>query len=213
MAKLDSRFIDIIATDVEASVGILDNKAITPKQLKDKKDSTSSAAIDLATTATAGIVRIATDTEAAMGENVIAVVKPSHILRFIWNKFAKWTQRTLPVSTDWRSVCWSPELGLFCAVATSSTIAATSLDGITWTQRTLPVSADWQSICWSPELRLFCAVAANSTIAITSPDGINWTQRTLPVSASWYSICWSPELRLFCTIASSSTIAATYGLN
>ena len=213
MARISDKFIDILATDAEASEGANTTKAITPKQLKDN----ASTVIDLATTATAGIVRIATDTEAAMGENVIAVVKPSHILRFIWDKFTKWTQRTLPVSTWWRSICWSPELGLFCAVATnsanSSNIAATSPDGINWTQRTLPVSASWLSVCWSPELGLFCAVAANSTIAITSPNGINWTQRTLPVSANWQSICWSPELRLFCAIAIGSTIAATYGLN
>ena len=31
MAKLDSRFLNIIATDEEASTGALDNKAVTPK--------------------------------------------------------------------------------------------------------------------------------------------------------------------------------------
>ena len=164
MAKLNSRLINIIATDAEASAGILDNKAVTPKQLKDNASSSTS---DLATTTSAGIVRIATDEEAVIGRDVTAAVKPLYILRFIWNKFAKWTQRTLPVSTGWCSVCWSPELGLFCAVANNSNIAATSPDGITWTQRALPVSANWYSVCWSPELRLFCAVAYNSSIAAT----------------------------------------------
>ena len=74
----------------------------------------------------------------------------------------------MPASAYWNSVCWSPELGLFCAVA-SLTMAATSPDGITWTQRTLPVRAAWWSICWSPELGLFCTVVYNnSTIAATS---------------------------------------------
>ena len=163
MARISDKFIDILATDAEASEGANTTKAITPKQLKDN----ASTVIDLATTATAGIVRIATDTEAAMGENVIAVVKPSHILRFIWDKFTKWTQRTLPVSANWYSICWSPELRLFCTIANSSNIAATSPDGITWTQRTLPVSAYWRLICWSPELRLFCVVAYTSNIAAT----------------------------------------------
>ena len=165
MARISDKFIDILATDAEASEGANTTKAITPKQLKD--NTSSSIIVDLATTATAGIVRIATDTEAAMGENVIAVVKPSHILRFVWDKFIKWTQRTLPVSAQWYSICWSPELRLFCAVAANSTIAATSPDGITWTQRALPVSASWWSVCWSPELRLFCAVTYSSTIAAT----------------------------------------------
>ena len=140
-----------------------------------------------------------------------------------WNKLIDigayatkvWNKRTLPVSTYWYSVCWSPELGLFCAVAGGpSTIAATSPDGIIWTQRTLPASAEWYSVCWSPELGLFCTVAVGpSTIAATSPDGITWTQRTLPTSANWHSICWSSELGLFCTVAGYYTnptnIAAT----
>jgi uncharacterized protein YjdB len=120
-----------------------------------------------------------------------------------------WTQVKLPASVFWSSVCWSPELNLFCTVAKSSSISATSPDGITWTQRTLPTSTYWNSICWSPELKLFCTVASNSSIAATSPDGITWTQRTLPTSTSWNSICWSPELGLFCAVAGGSTIVIT----
>ena len=163
MSKIDDKFLDILATDVEAAEGTNTTKAITPKQLKDN----ASTVIDLATTTTAGIVRIATNTEAIIGKNITAAVKPSHILRLIWDKFAKWTQRALPVSANWYSVCWSPELGLFCAVVSGNTIAATSPDGVTWTQRALPVSANWYSVCWSPELRLFCAVTYSSNIAAT----------------------------------------------
>ena len=35
MTKIDSKFLNILATDEEASVGTITNKAITPKQLKD----------------------------------------------------------------------------------------------------------------------------------------------------------------------------------
>ena len=74
----------------------------------------------------------------------------------------------------------------FIAVASSSSIAATSPNGITWTQRVLPVSAYWRSVTYGNNT--FVAVASNSTIAVTSPDGITWTQRVLPASVGWQSV-------------------------
>ena len=127
---------------------------------------------------------------------------------FVWS-IIRWEEHTLPNSARWNSICWSPELRLFCAIAYDSNKAATSPNGITWTERTLPSSARWNSICWSPELRLFCTVVYNSNKAATSPNGITWTERTLPSSVRWYSICWSPELRLFCAVAVNSTKAVT----
>jgi hypothetical protein len=111
-----------------------------------------------------------------------------------------WAQTAMPSNSYWQSVCWSQELGLFCAVANSAAIAATSPDGTTWTQRTLPVSASWRAVCWAPSLGLFCAIADNSAIAATSPDGITWTQRALPSSQVWRSVCWSADLGLFCAV-------------
>ena len=59
-------------------------------------------------------------------------------------------QRTLPTSTQWASVTYGG--GLFVAVAgangASTTIAASSPDGITWTARTLPASAPWSSVTY-----------------------------------------------------------------
>ena len=126
---------------------------------------------------------------------------------FVWNTI-RWEEHTIPSSNTWQSICWSPELRLFCAVASNSNKAATSPDGITWTERTLPNNASWSGICWSPELRLFCTVSEGSNKAATSPDGITWTYRNI-VSDRWQSICWSPELRLFCTVASGNNKAAT----
>ena len=84
------------------------------------------------------------------------------------NNGASWTVSLpkLPSSSSWNPICWSPSLGLFCAVAQSSNIAATSPDGINWTQRVMPVSASWVSIAWNGSV--FCAVAgygSASTIA------------------------------------------------
>ena len=72
-----------------------------------------------------------------------------------------WLSSTSAADNSWFSVCWAPELGLFCAVASSgsSNRVMTSPDGITWTLRTSAADNQWRSVCWAPELGLFCAVA------------------------------------------------------
>ena len=92
----------------------------------------------------------------------------------------------------------------FVAVSTTS-IAATSPDGVTWTQRTLPASDNWQSVTYGNNT--FVAVATDSTRAATSPNGITWTQRVLPVSAYWRSVTYGNNT--FVAVASNSTIAVT----
>ena len=120
-----------------------------------------------------------------------------------------WYVKLSATSNNWMSVCWSPELGLFCAVADSGTDnrVMTSPDGVNWTIRTSAANNGWYSVCWSPELGLFCAVAYSGTgnRVMTSPDGINWTTRTSPADNFWLSICWSPELSLFCAVSIDGT--------
>jgi hypothetical protein len=114
-----------------------------------------------------------------------------------------WTSRTLPSSSDWFSVCYGN--GIFVAIATGSTAAATSPDGVTWTARTLPSSSTWASVCYGNGV--FVAIAS-TTIAATSPDGITWTARTLPTSTGWRSVCFGNGT--FVAISQTSgTIAAT----
>ena len=75
-----------------------------------------------------------------------------------------WTARTASDANQWISVCWSPELGLFCAISYDGTNQVmTSPDGITWTARTASEANYWRSVCWSPELGLFCAVSYDGT--------------------------------------------------
>jgi hypothetical protein len=114
-----------------------------------------------------------------------------------------WTARTLPSSSNWRSVTYGN--GVFVAVAVSSTIAATSPDGITWTARTLPSPSNWSSVTYGNGV--FVAVAHSSASAATSPDGITWTARTLPSSSNWYAVTYGNGV--FVAVAQSSTIAAT----
>jgi len=124
-----------------------------------------------------------------------------------------WTARTSANAQQWRSVCWSPALGLFCAVANNGLVAAqvmTSPDGTTWTARTSASARMWRSVCWSPALNLFCAVAADGLVAtqvMTSPDGITWTSRTSASAQIWSSVCWSSALGLFCAVAENGVVA------
>ena len=76
-----------------------------------------------------------------------------------------WTTRASAADNNWWGVCWSPELGIFCAVSTSGSgnRVMTSPDGITWTTRTSAADNNWYSVCWSPELGLFCSTANSGT--------------------------------------------------
>ena len=115
-----------------------------------------------------------------------------------------WSSQTAAENNNWRDICYSPELKLFCAIAGYSGVnrVMTSPDGETWTAQTTLSGDDWHSICWSPALSLFCAVGAGTTnFIMTSPDGKTWTARTSPSSATLSSVCWSLELNLFCAVS------------
>jgi hypothetical protein len=119
-----------------------------------------------------------------------------------------WNTRTI-TSNSWESVCWSPELGLFCAVSDtgSNNRVATSPNGITWTTRsTSGIDNNWKSVCWSRELGLFVAVAYSGTgnRVMTSSDGITWVGQTSAADVNWYSVCWAAELGLFCAVGFGS---------
>jgi len=119
-----------------------------------------------------------------------------------------WTLRTVPEANGWRSVCWSPQLAIFVAVADSGTNQVmTSSNGINWIARAaLAQVCEWRGVCWSPELRLFVATnaGAGSNKVMTSPDGITWTGKTASEENSWASsACWSPELGIFLAVSRS----------
>ena len=122
-----------------------------------------------------------------------------------------WTIRTPASDTNWSSICWSPDLALFVAVATSSGTGnrvMTSPDGVRWVDApTSVINNEWRSVCWSPELSLFVAVASTGTgnRVMTSPDGIGWTPRASADNNDWMSVCWSPDLSLFVAVASTGT--------
>jgi hypothetical protein len=137
-----------------------------------------------------------------------------------------WVNATSGVlENDWNSVCWSPELGLFCAVSGSGTTAnervILSSDGITWQNASTVVELEgiWNSVCWSRELKLFLAVGYRyndygKAIIMTSNNGYNWIDRNLSSGALRLSkVCWSPELHLFCAVGSGCSVVSNDGIN
>jgi hypothetical protein len=134
------------------------------------------------------------------GERPFDAVRRRHVAQAAWKASVSAADR------DWRSVAWAPELGLFCAVASSGSggRVMTSPDGIVWTLRTAAADNDWRSVCWSGELGLFVAVATSGAgnRVMTSADGVVWTTRAAPDN-DWWGVCWSPERGLFVAVAAT----------
>jgi hypothetical protein len=122
-----------------------------------------------------------------------------------------WTERAVPDlqrNNWWAHICWSPEVGIFVAVAdTGDYKIMTSPDGINWT-RILSSSnfARLTSICWSAQLGIFVTINLNGSEVYTSKDGSSWTKYAFPqeiISTYKHSICWSPQLGLFVAVGSA----------
>lgn len=120
---------------------------------------------------------------------------------------SKWSYNLSGVNRSFLDICWSAELGLFCAVSYDANIVMTSPDGVNWSSRTTDVYGTWATICWSAELNLFCAISLTTGAISTSSNGINWTTISAPANINWRKICWSAELGLFCAVGSTG---ATY---
>ena len=125
-----------------------------------------------------------------------------------------WTRRSQGVElNNWQSVCWSPELGIFVAVAVfsasnGSNIVMTSSNGTSWTSTSEGVDLNsWNSVCWSPQFRIFVAVASSGDKRVMySTNGTTWTSTLQGVDLnSWQSVCWSPELGIFVAVANAVT--------
>ena len=111
-----------------------------------------------------------------------------------------WTQRTTVYESN--SICWSPELSRFVAVASNAIY--TSTNGIIWSSLTLNTGYFWAGVCWSPQLRIFLAVG-HSGGTMTSVDGTNWSLTITTETLQWNSVCWSPELGLFVAVGDTGS--------
>jgi alpha-tubulin suppressor-like RCC1 family protein len=109
-------------------------------------------------------------------------------------------------TSAWSSVCWSPQLNLFAAVANNgNTRVMISNNGIDWTIQKAAVNNNWTSVCWSPELNLFAAVANSGTThrIMYSSNGITWTSVNNSYLNDWISVVWVPRVKLFIAISNT----------
>jgi len=85
---------------------------------------------------------------------------------------------------NFTTVCWSPELMLFCAAGYNGALQnfSTSPDGQNWTEQGGAVHKAWPSLCWAPQINRFCAVTNTNeqpSVAV-STDGTLWTFSKAP---------------------------------
>lgn len=100
-------------------------------------------------------------------------------------------------NNTWTSVCWSPALNLFCAVASDGTNRImTSPDGEAWTVRTTPIVLSWVSVAWSTVQAKFIAVASdsasgggkNNNQVVSSSNGTDWVHHDVPTVRVWTAL-------------------------
>jgi len=120
-------------------------------------------------------------------------------------------------NTNWLSVAWAPQLGLFVAcgslyVGSSPATSAYSTDGKSWAISTRPLNyvavTIWNSVAWSPKLGLFvaCGIGPQGIASAYSTDGKSWFVSTVQLNSlsthftQWYSVAWSPEEGLFVAV-------------
>ncbi len=128
------------------------------------------------------------------------------------NGGSSWVAATGVPAFTFRSVAWSPSLGLFCAVGDSGA-CMTSPTGAVWTNRS-GSNTGGASVTWSATLGLFVAVGTNA--CATSPTGTTWTTRTIGTGA-WQAVvdaggrlvAVGSNVAAFSTNATSWTAAAT----
>lgn len=103
-----------------------------------------------------------------------------------------WTLRSSGVA-GLIGVAWGN--GRFCAVSTSASQAASSIDGITWTASALPNANTWHSLAYGAPLGApgnFVAVSTSGTgnRVITSNDCKTWTPRTSAADVNWNKVAY-----------------------
>ena len=114
----------------------------------------------------------------------------------IYNDGLTWTSGTIENGTSCTSICYSPELGIFCAISNHKYYI--SSNGTSWTSSSTGiVSYSVQSpVCWSPLLSKFVCIDSTNHKCYNSVNGTTWTSSYYgrPFSTS---LLWIPELSIF----------------
>ena len=122
-----------------------------------------------------------------------------------------------PSFGDWKCIAAVSERGTslltgnvrFVAIRSNSSVAASSLDGISWTTRTMPASRLWNSVCYGAGK--FVAVSANSNNFAYSTNGTSWSLGSFPTFGDstfneWVDVCYGRNQ--FVAVANSGNVAA-----
>jgi len=105
----------------------------------------------------------------------------------------------------------TPVTGKFVAIASGTTDAAYSLDGINWTAMTMPTATgsgtanQWKAITYGVynNVGRYVAIARESSVSAFSIDGINWTATGLGDVADWNDVAYGNGV--FVAIAQSDS--------
>jgi hypothetical protein len=103
-----------------------------------------------------------------------------------------WTAATTPNSLTYTGIDFSPDLGLYVAVAvdTSTSNIMTSTNSVTWTSRTKPTNVALWGVRWIPSFGCFLA---NSYINIfKSTNGTTWTTAYTFSNTTYQSRAYRP---------------------
>lgn len=93
----------------------------------------------------------------------------------------------------YRSISWSPELGMFIALNYTSNIKY-SYTGASWS--TTAASGNWWGSQWCSELGLFVASQLSTTKLYYSNNGTVWSPSTTSLTSGNYnSVTWAPGLK------------------
>ena len=129
----------------------------------------------------------------------------------------QWIIETAAVSNSWTAIAWSPQLGIFAALAgggTAGNQSMVSTNGTTWTAGSAATSNTWTAIAWSPALGIFAAVANAGTRGnqvMVSTNGTTWILGTSSTAANWNAIAWSPSLNIFAAVSGVAIMTSQNG--
>jgi hypothetical protein len=158
------------------------------------------------------------DNEAASGRFVVVSTGGSAALYS--EDGTTWTDFNMPTAGDWKCLAAGrvtyPTLGnhIFVAIRKNSTVAASSLNGITWTTRAMPGSAQaWNSCIYGGGL--FLAVAGDSNAAAYSLNGTSWTTTTLPgfgdsTLNEWVDVAYGKNTYVVLANSGNNVMVGTY---
>ena len=114
----------------------------------------------------------------------------------ITNDGITWTNGTIENNAECSSLCFSNELGIFCAISNNKSYIST--DGINWTSSSTGIVTQsiQSTVCWSPKLGKFVCIDSTNYKCYSSTNGNTWTTSYYgrPFSTS---IIWIPDLATF----------------